>query len=249
MSEAKAKRASKRVEFTTEQARVEILAKLDKAGVKGTASPGSSAAPKKEAFREALEQLVAEREVFADTSGKKPKYFRWEHRPKVPTVETVGEALVAYAASQFPLLQKQADFARQIRDRREKPLLGAALHHLVESGALVALLLRTGRTVARLFAPADPLRTLLGSPEAAFHPERVRVAYRHLAGQTGYNAVPIAHVQRDSDAPLPALHAWLAAGFRSGEVLLWRGDWALMDQYHAGAVELDGERYLLMELR
>jgi hypothetical protein len=86
-------------------------------------------------------------------------------------------------------------------------------------------------------------------PGTDFEPERVRRAYADIVKQTGFPAVPISALQNQSGVLLSALKSWIKEQYANGSAVLSFGDWSLADDAkRAAAVELNGERYLLVRL-
>jgi hypothetical protein len=87
------------------------------------------------------------------------------------------------------------------------------------------------------------------APPEEIDSDRIREAYRALADQSGFTSVKIAALQREAGTTLVALQQWLLAEYQQGRAVLSFGDWSLSDEAtRAAAIELRGERYLLVKL-
>ncbi len=240
--------------FTVAEAREALLAKLEKAGAKGTVSLFSAAAPaaKRAALEEALAALEAEREIFRDARKGKPRFFLWRERPVLPTAEAVAGKLESFAMARFPVLAALADFAAAVKaNREEKALAAEAVALLVKDGRLVRLLQRSARTMKELYVASAPLGLKGSGPARAveFVAEGVRAAYQRLVEQTGFPDVAISALQQESGAALAELKEWLLEQHQAGRAVLSFGDWSLADAARReAAIELHGDQYLLLRL-
>ncbi|MHA3771539.1 hypothetical protein ACXR0O_08380 [Verrucomicrobiota bacterium sgz303538] len=259
--------------FSPEQARGEILSKLEKAGPKGAGSPitKSTSPAKRAVFEQVLADLEAEREIFIDRRKATPKLFLWSVRPKIPTRESVAATLEEFAIREFPRLVASSDLKTALgKDKEAHALLFPAFELLTSQGRLIILRYQKGKTKpVELYAHADSLRRTLGveqpqsqttdeaassAPAAERHltisPETVREAYRTVAARTGFPAVAIATLQQESGVPMEALKQWLIDEYKDGRAIFSFGDWSLSDETkRAGGIELNGERYLLVRLQ
>ena len=240
---------------------------LHHAGPAGANAAGlrlAGQSPAAAARREALDALVAGGVVGRLGAAKAARYFLAEH---LPTAATVGARLLALGAygpgalDTPPVLWKEAELRREL-PAHERPLLGPALDHLQAGRQVVPLRhgrsafvafagrLRVGLEEAAADAPAPapgpaapPGEATEGADDAALFE-----AYRRLVRESGgFPDVKIAHLRRAAgDAALPVR---LATLWREGRATLSLGDWSLADEAaRAGAVELDGEKYLLVRL-
>ncbi len=194
------------------------------------------------------------------TSPAKPRPPR-THRPAVaaasehaPTPEAVAARLLALAPrGELPALWSRAELARRLT-AAERPALDAALARLQADRQVLAL--RQGKSAVWVFA--GPLRGWLdGSAvveEAAGPLERATLdnAYQQLVRESG--GFPDVKISALKAALGPAaaggtLAAELVACWRRGEGTLSLGDWSLAsEETRAAAVELNGEKYLLVRL-
>jgi hypothetical protein len=142
-----------------------------------------------------------------------------------------------------------ADFKKALA-AHEKALLAEAVQWLSEDRRLVRLV----RGKVFVFAHAASLRAALFQNHADSKPEeidrqKVREAYHALTMKTGFPAVEIAALQRESGAEMVALKTWLMGEHRNGRAVFALGDWSLADDtMRRGAVELRGDRHLLVRL-
>ena len=175
-----------------------------------------------------------------------------------PTVATVAARLVGlFAAEEWPALWKEGELKRRLA-AAERPLVAAALARLQEERQVLAL--RQGKSVFYLFA--GPLRGWLDHApggrgtesrvvEAAVEPGELFAVYARLVRASGgFPDVKIAALLATLDpASAEALSARLTDLWREGRATLSQGDWSLADEAtRAAAVELQGERYLLVRL-
>lgn len=241
-----------------------LLETLRRAGSDGVKAAGlrlSGKSPAAEARRDALADLVTAGKVATLGKGAAARYFLAEH---VPTAATVAARLLALGAfvpgvlETPPTLWKEAELRRKL-PAHEHPLLGAALDRLLAERRIVPL--RHGRNAFVAFA--GPLRVWLeddvadaaaptassGSISAETTDDAALLsAYNRLVRETGgFPDVKIASLQRAAgDAPLADR---LIALWREGRTTFSLGDWSLADEAtRAAAVELDGEKYLLVRL-
>src|SRR4051812_4291406 len=93
------RRASKPKQITADAAREKMLAKLQKAGAKGTLSllPPKGGA----GYEAALADLEREERIFVDRRKAKPRFYLWELRPAFPTAASVAQELSVFATGQF----------------------------------------------------------------------------------------------------------------------------------------------------
>ena len=165
-----------------------------------------------------------------------------------PAPEAVAAGLLGgFPAGEAPRLWKEAELKRRLTPP-ERPALTAALARLREGRQVLAL--TQGKTTLYLFA--EPLRGWLEQGTAGVDASTpaagdLPAAYARLVRQSG--GFP--------DVKIAALRAALGAGVNDRLVALWRagqatfsqGDWSLADEEtRAAAVELSGERYLLVRL-
>ena len=241
-----------------------LLETLRRAGAAGANAAGlrlTGKSPAATARREALATLVADGNVGTLGTAKTLRYFLAEHLPTAATVGARLLALGAYApgvSDTPPVLWKETELLRKL-PAHERPLLGAALEHLLAARQVVPL--RHGPN--RFVAFAGPLRVWLeedvadvpapvAAPETGEADDDDAVlfdAYRRLVRESGgYPDVKIAHLRRAAGEMIP-LKERLAALWREGRATLSLGDWSLADEtVRAGAVDLDGEKYLLVRL-
>ena len=165
-----------------------------------------------------------------------------------PTPELVADRLLALApARELPALWSRAELSRRLTPA-ERPALDAALARLQDARQMLAL--GQGKSVRYLFA--GPLRRWLdGSaalPEPAEPQPSLDEAYRRLVRESGgFPDVKISALQAASGSK--SLAAELVARWRRGDATLSMGDWSLAsEETQAAAVELDGEKYLLVRL-
>ena len=141
-----------------------------------------------------------------------------------------------------PALWRKTDFGGELTGA-EKPFLDAALARLQGERRLVAL--SYGKSV--YFAFADALHAPPApAPVAA---DDLMNVYRRLVRESGgFPDVKIAGLARGvGPAGARGLAGRLTALWRSGDVTLSLGDWSLAsEETRAAAVELDGEKYLLV---
>jgi hypothetical protein len=151
--------------------------------------------------------------------------------------------------------------------REDAGLFGRALYWLESQREIVRL--QHGKSM--FFTSARALRGALGGgpaeiPEADSIPDRatssetsapsedidagaIREAYRALAEHSGFTSVKIAALRRESGVSLAGLQQWLLEEHQHGRAVLSFGDWSLSDEEtRAAAIELRGERYLLVRL-
>ena len=235
-----------------------LLSTLRRAGAGGLAAAGLRLAGKSPAAvtrREALAALVADGVVGMLGVGKTARYFLAEHLPDAASVGArllAAGAFVAGTLNTPPTLWKAAELRRKL-PRHEHALFDAAIDHLQAARQVVPL--RHGRTMFVAFA--GPLRVWLeddvAEPPAAIPPAdgddaALFFAYTRLVRESGgFPDVKIAALQQAAGgAPLGER---LAALWREGRATLSLGDWSLADApTRAAAVELDGEKYLLVRL-
>jgi hypothetical protein len=238
--------------FTLEQARGEILAKLRKAASKGTGSffTAKTATEKRELLAQALVELEVEREITVDRRKAKPKFFLPEFAPKLPDLASVAAKLAQFAAAQYPQLLSGPELKRAL-PKGEAPLFMEALEALLQTRTLVELKRKASvfYISGAALGIAPETAAVEEAPVAPVAPEQIRESYRELARDTGFPAVAIAALQRASGAPMEELKRWIMVEHRHGQAVLSFGDWSLADEAkRAGAIELGGDRYLLVRL-
>ena len=247
--------------FSPEQARAQILAKLEKAGAKGSLSPVTAKTPeaKRVVFEHVLGEMEAAQTIFVDRRKAKARLYLWAVRPRIPTRESVAAVLEDFAAREFPRLLAPADLKSALgKDKDAQALLSQAVELLAAERRLIAQRYQaTKKKMVELYSHAESLRKVLApvapmSPQvelAPVSPEAIHRAYHTLIERTGFPAVPISLLQQESAAPLEALKRWLVEEYKSGGVVLSSGDWSLADDAkRSAAVEIGGERYLLARL-
>jgi hypothetical protein len=245
-----------------------ILAKLRKAGVKGSGAlyTKSASANARAAIEKDAAALESEGEIVVDRNGAKPKYHLKEFAPELPNLERVCALLEEFATAKYPETFNESELKKQL-SAKEAVLLARAIYWLENQREIVRL--RHGKAI--LFSSARGLRNSLGGesveipvvgsflertvitePIASFEDidaGRLRKAYRLLAEQSGFPSVKIAALRRESGASLAGLHRWLLDEYQQGRAVLSFGDWSLSDETtRAAAIELRGERYLLVKL-
>jgi hypothetical protein len=235
--------------FTLGQAREEVLAKLRKAEGKGAGSffTAKTATEKRELLAQALLDLEVEGAISADRRKAKPKFFLPEFAPKLPDLASVAAKLAQFAAAQYPQLLSGPELKRALA-KEDAPVFNQALEALVQTRALVKLMRKATAfyiSGAALGIASEAAR----AAQALAAPERIRESYRELARDTGFPAVAIASLQRTSGVPMEELKRWIMVEQRHGRAVLSFGDWSLADEAkRAGAIELGGDRYLLVRL-
>lgn len=237
--------------FTAETARATLLARLAKVGAKGATSlyPPSTAAEKRVLFEEASALLEREQALFVDRRKVKPRFFAWEHRPAIPTAESVAEMLAVMVSAAMPVVSTRARLKAALKKHKpEAPLFETALAQLIASGGVQVLQYPKGKKKEELYIPATPA-TPGASVPVGFDPERARGAYHALVAGSGFPTVAISALQRESGAPLEALQAWLRAEHQAGRAVLALGDWSLADsEKRRAAIEWLGQPHLLVRL-
>jgi hypothetical protein len=175
MTEPKKRSASTKVPFTLETVREEILAKLAKAGAKGTASIITAAAkePKRSLLAQALAVLEVEARIYVDRSGKKPKYLAGEYKP---TVETIQREILAKLAT---VAEKGVtSFVTATTSELKRSLLEQALTDLEAGGRIYVD--RNGRKAKYLsneYKPRiDGIAKKIEQFAARWHPQLLTVA-------------------------------------------------------------------------
>jgi hypothetical protein len=240
--------------FTLEAARALILAKLAKAGAKGApALCAASTAPEKRALLdEAAALLEAEQAILTDRRKARPRYYQWDARPALPTAASVAELLSRMVAESMPVVSTRARLKASLKKHKEEaPLFEPALAHLIAGGAVQVLQYPRGKKMEELFIPASiqSLASIPPVPPASFDPELALQAYRTLVARTGFPAVAISALRRESAAPLAPLQAWLRAEHQAGRAVLALGDWSLADsEKRQAAIEWLGQPHLLVRL-
>jgi hypothetical protein len=234
--------------FTLEDAREKIAARLRKAGAKGAASPVTpkTSAAQREAYEAVLGQMIAAGSLVAVPAAAKTKYFLPEF---APSAATAAEKIERMAAMKHPVLLAITDFKKALSPP-EKSFLAEAVQRLESAARLIKLV----RGKAYVFAHADSLRALLGQPPrnvetVTIDRSQLRAAYCALSARTGFPAVEIAALQREAGVPLAELKAWLLSEHRAGRAVFGLGDWSLADDVaRAAAIELRADRHLLVRL-
>ncbi len=259
--------AAKKAAPGVEETAALFIETLRRAGSDGAKAAGlrlSGKSPAAATRRDALAGLVAGGSAAILGTGAAARYFLTEHAPTAATVATRLLALGAFVPGVLdtpPTLWKQAELLRKL-PAHERPLLGAALDRLQAERQLVPV--RHGRNAFVVFA--GPLRVWLednladvAAPTLPPAPVPVEIsddpddaalffAYTRLVRASGgFPDVKIAHLRNATgNAPLADR---LVALWREGRATLSLGDWSLADETtRAAAVELDGERYLLVRL-
>jgi hypothetical protein len=242
------KRAAR--EPTADEVREKILAKLHEAGAKGATSlhPPKISDTIRALYATTLDALEAAEEVFVDRRKAKPRFYAWAERPVFPSVESVAEELAGFAARRFPVLTSAADFKKLLAKDKEKAAIHTdAIARLVEQKRLLNFTHAGGEKQTPLYVAAAPLRELLGG-EAQLTKD-LPAAYAELVRRTGFPAVMLSELQRESGLDLPALHRWARAEHQAGRAVLSLGDWSLATGAQRAAVlEIHGERYLQVRL-
>jgi len=245
-----------------------ILIKLRKGGVKGVPalSTRSASANARTAIEKDVAALESEGEIVVDRNGAKPKYYLKEFAPQLPNLERVCARLEEIATAKYPEIFSESELKKEL-SKGEATLLGRAIYWLENQREIVRL--RHGAstffTSARALhsAAGGELAVMAGAasfPKGAASSEpvatsegldagRIREAYRVLAEHSGFPSVKIAALQRESGAALTVLHRWLMEEHQQGRAVLSFGDWSLSDEAaRVAAIELRGERYLLVKL-
>ncbi len=238
---------------------LEILRRAGPDGVKPAGLRLSGKTPVAAARRDALAALTADGRAATLGKGAAARYFLAEH---VPTAATVSARLLALGAfvpgalETPPTLWKEAELRRKL-PAHEHPLLGAALDRLQEARQVVPL--RHGRNAFVAFA--GPLRVWLEEDVADAIPGEVPIipvpaeaddavlfaGYAGLVRESG--GFPDVKIARLRDAVGAPVAGRLTALWREGRATFSLGDWSLADEVtRAAAVELDGEKYLLVRL-
>ena len=244
-----------------------LLETLRRAGPDGVKPAGlrlGGKTPLAAARRDALAALVADRHAAGLGTGAAARYFLAENVPTAATVAARLLALGAFTAGALntpPTLWKEAEFRRKL-PAHERSLLGDAVAHLQARRQIVPL--RHGKNTFLAFA--GPLRVWLeeemaDAPPAVPVPDLVPAeadddldaalffAYARLVHESGgFPDVKIARLRRAVGDPA-SLADRLVALWREGRATLSFGDWSLADEAtRAAAVELAGEKYLLVRL-
>jgi hypothetical protein len=244
----RSKRAAR--EPSADEVREKILAKVRTAGAKGATSlhPPKVSGPVRALYATALESLEAAEEVFVDRRKAKPRFYAWADRPIFPSVESVADELASFAAGRFPMLTSAADFKKLLaKDKEKAAVLTTAIGCVVEQKRLIAFTHASGKKQTPLYIATAALRELLGGETQ--RPSDIPGAYAELVRRTGFPAVMLSELQRESGVDLPALHRWARAEHQAGRAVLSLGDWSLASAAQRAAVlELHGERYLQVRL-
>jgi hypothetical protein len=242
------KRAAR--EPSADEVREKILAKVRTAGAKGATSlhPPKVADPVRALYAAALESLEAAEEVFVDRRKAKPRFYAWAERPLFPSVESVADELVAFAERRYPVLTSAAEFKKLLSKDKEKAAVHAdAISRAVEQKRLLAFTHASGKKQTPLYLAAAALRELLGGETQP--PSDIPAAYAELVRRTGFPAVMLSELQRESGVELAALHRWARTQHQAGRAVLSLGDWSLASAAQRAAVlEIHGERYLQVRL-
>jgi hypothetical protein len=261
-AQKKGRKTRTQAPVTLESAQEEVLAALAKAGARGTFSAFGKNKRTREygaTYQEAVDTLAGEerRELFIDRRGKKPKYYLWVYRPKLPTPESVGQKILPFIQGAHPRVYHAAGLAKDAGlAKEEKPLVPAALQMLCERGDLATLeFAPTAKSRHTLYVATRPFAaggtaaaTAGGGHEESPQPlsgEDVRRAYDALVRQMGFPAIPIAALQKATGAPMDALKELLRQEHQAGAIALSIGDWSIADEEErCGVIELHGHRYL-----
>ncbi len=160
----------------------------------------------------------------------------------------MAEELAAFATQRFPVLTSAADFKKRLAKDKEKAAVQTeAIARLLEQKRLVTFTHASGQKQTPLYIAAAPLRELLGGETQS--PSDIPAAYAELVRRTGFPAVMLSELQRESGVDLPALHRWARAEHQAGRAVLSLGDWSLASGAQRAAVlEIHGERYLQVRL-
>ncbi len=172
------------------------------------------------------------------------------------TAESVRARLLALPPCEdgLPALWRREDFPAELSPA-ERPLLDAALTRLQAEQRLVAL--RHGKDEYFAFAVAlnarlapAPVAAVAAAPADAPAPaEGLMEVYRRLVRESGgFPDVKIAQLARGvGPTAAHGLPERLTASWRVGDAVLSLGDWSLAnEETRAAALELDGEKYLLV---
>jgi hypothetical protein len=249
MKEPKPRNARAKVPFTLETALVDVLAKVAKAGAKGSNSPVTAATkePKRSLYAQALEALEAERKIYVDRSKAKPKYLSIEFAPSVDEAATKMEQL---AARHHPALLTFAELKKAL-GTNEQAMAIEALGTLEADRRLVKFFRKT----STFYACGDSLRAILEvhvrglAVSTEISGDAVRRSYKDLVRLRGFPDVEIATLQRHSGLPMAALKDWLLAEHQNSRANFGTGDWSLSSEAtRAGVIDMRGERYLLVRL-
>lgn len=172
-----------------------------------------------------------------------------------PTPDAVAARLLALLAAdparEGPVLRNRTELSRLLASG-ERPGLNAALARLEEWREV--LVLRRGKSMWYLFAGA--MRGWLeggpGAGASASETVTLEEVYRRLVRESGgFPDVKISALRTalGSMAAGEGLSAELIARWRRGEATLSLGDWSLAsEETRTAAVELHGEKYLLVRL-
>ena len=197
------------------------------------------------------------------TQAGKTRAAKAPRAPKAPKAPPPTPEIVAarlrelFASGGPPALWKDAELKKRLATA-ERPLLAAALGRLRQERQVLAL--TQGKGVFYLFA--GPLRSWLAdgggeveslTPDATpgSSPEDVFAVYERLVRESGgFPDLKIASLRAALDtATAGTLSGRLVEWWREGRATLSLGDWSLADAAtRAAAVELNGERYLLVRL-
>ncbi len=256
----KVRKAAKRP-FTAESAAAEIVAKLTVAAGKGKRSLyTSNTAPEKRALY--MEACHALEHQGAIRLRKDPeKWFLAGFAPLEPTVQSVAAKLLAQSAG-LPVDLFDLRAVTKKLTSREKQFAVSALEELVRQGTVLELVLKSGPTGRRLYANSATLQARLDPKEArqsiegeadASHSSAdestIRQAYDRVVRETHFPDVQIGVLHEACGIRLEALKAWILAERSEGRAALSFGDWSLASEARrAAAIEISGERYLLVRL-
>ena len=200
------------------------------------------------------------KEKAAPSKSPRARVAKTPRAPKAapPGTEVVAARLLALGApDEPPALWKEADLKRRLA-AAERPQLAAALTRLQQGRQVLAL--GQGKTTLYLFAA--PVRAwlaegpameddVLPAPGAPVAASDLFAVYAGLVRQSGgFPDVKIAALRAALDpASADALGVRLVELWREGRATLSQGDWSLADDAtRAAAVELSGDRYLLVRL-
>lgn len=229
----------------------------------GTANPASD--PGDRPRRAALSSLIADGRVRVHDQGRSTRYVLQE---SLPAPADAAEKLLAQACRPTdgpPLLWRKRELANLL-STAERPLLASILASLEEKRELLRV--PDGKRGER-FLFAAVVRCWFGWPErvaaGSISPSGGQAgglgadggfaglfsAYRQSVRESGgFPDVKISALRRALPTGEPAeLSERLRALWREGRATLSLGDWSLAsEEMRQAAVELDGERYLLVRI-
>ncbi len=180
-----------------------------------------------------------------------PPKRRAVRRPAAPppSLPATLDAVVArlrelVPPGELPTLWSRAELSRRLTPA-ERPQLDAALTRLQEDRQLLGL--SQGKGMYYVFA--GPMRGWLAGSAMVAAPPLLGETYRRLVRESGgFPDVKISALRAALDPTAAGtLAAELVAAWRRGDATLSLGDWSLAsEETRAAAVELDGEKYLLV---